>query len=269
MTPEEKQTISKLREQIERDDVHTERECAVYLKDVAWILLPTLNGTITYVNCEQLCSAGRVDMIVIAEILEPGGGMRPGAYIWELKAPQISLFDIETQNQACPSQELLKAENQLLHYYYSVANSGHLRDRWGIVSPYYVKFGGIIIGRDRAFVKCNGKDLVLGRKLAEQALRIRDSVFYRASGINVWTWDHILAILKNQTLSHQRFLGDPEVKIELRNIETESFIAGSPFQMTGQKCPGCKEGVLDVSPTEDGVFCEKCGLFLPSLKTTP
>jgi hypothetical protein len=223
MTPAEEQTIRELRRQVERNDAHTERECAACLKDVAWALLPSLDGTITYVDCEQLCSAGRVDMIVIAEILETGGGICSGAYVWELKAPQISLFDIETQNQACPSQELFKAENQLLHYHHSIANSGHLRDRWGIVSPDCIKFGGIVIGRDCTFVKCEGDAFVLGRRLAEQALRIRDSAFYRGSGIRVWTWDRVLAILENQTLSHRMIVGDPETRIELRHIETESI----------------------------------------------
>lgn len=216
MNQEEEHKIKELRKQIEREDAHTERECAVLLKSVPWALLPTLDGPITYVDCEQLCSAGRVDMIVIAEILEVGGDTRPGAYVWELKAPQISLFDIETQNQACPSPELFKAENQLLHYHHSVANSGHLRERWGIVSPDHVRFGGIIIGRDGAIVKCEDEDRVLGRRLAQEALRIRELVFYRAFGIRVWTWDRVLGILESHTLSHQKFIGDPEARIDLK-----------------------------------------------------
>lgn len=92
MSPEEEKNIRELKEQIERTDAHTEQECAGCLKYCPWALLPTLDGTITYLDSEQLCSAGRVDMIVIAEILEVGGITRPGAFVWELKAPQIPLL---------------------------------------------------------------------------------------------------------------------------------------------------------------------------------
>jgi hypothetical protein len=228
MTSEEK-TIRQLKAQIERTDAQTERECAECLKYYAWVLLPTLDGTITYLDCEQLCSAGRVDMIVIAEILEVGGNTRPGAFVWELKAPQIPLFQLETQNQACPSPELYKAENQLLHYHHSVANSGHLRDRWGIVSSDHVKFGGIIIGRDNAIVNCDSNDLLLGNRLATQALRIRESIFYRASGIRIWTWDRIFKVLESQTLSHRKFVGESDTVINIKQMaERISTIAGEP-----------------------------------------
>lgn len=268
MISAEEQTIIQLQQQVERNDAHTERECAAFLKYFARVLLPPLDGIITYVDCEQQCSAGRVDMIVIGEFWELGGGSSPGAYVWELKAPQIPLFHIETQNQACPSPELFKAENQLLHYHDSVANSGHLRERWNILSPDRVKFGGIVMGRDTGIVKCENSYPILGQKLAQQALRIRDLVFYRATGIRVWTWDRILTILKNSTISHRKFIGDPEARIELKPRESESFIAGSPRQMSGQICPECKEGILDVSPNEDGVVCKNCGLFLPAVSST-
>lgn len=45
-------------------------------------------------------------------------------------------------------------------------------------------------------------------------------------------------------------------------IETEAFIGGSPCQMSGQRCPACKIGIMDVE--KDGVECNKCGLFIPA-----
>jgi len=229
MSPEKEKNIRELKDQIERTDAHTEQECARCLKSFPWALLPTLDGTITYLDSEQLCSAGRVDIIVIAEIMEVGGITRPGAFVWELKAPQLPLFLMETQNQACPSPELYSAENQLLHYHHSIANSGHLRDRWGIVAPDHVKFGGIIIGRDNAIIKCKEKDIVLGRRLASQAIRIRESVFYRAFGIRVWTWDRIIKILESQTLSHRKFIGDPDTALNIRQTsDLTATIVGEP-----------------------------------------
>jgi len=229
MSSEEEKNLREFKEQIERTDAHTEQECAGWLKYFPWALLPALDGTITYLDNEQLCSAGRVDMIVIAEILEVGGITRPGAFIWELKAPQLPLFKMETQNQACPTPELYSAENQLLHYHHSVANSGHLRDRWGIVSSDHVKFGGIIIGRDNAIIRSEKKDLILGERLASQAIRIRESVFYRTSGISVWTWDRILKIIVSQTLSHRKFMGAPDTAINIRQTsDLTASIVGEP-----------------------------------------
>jgi fido (protein-threonine AMPylation protein) len=42
------------------------------------------------------------------------------------------------------------------------------------------------------------------------------------------------------------------------------FVPGSPCQMSGQKCPSCADGVMDVAENETGVECNKCGLFIPA-----
>jgi hypothetical protein len=224
MTPEqEREYIEQLREQVERNDAHTENECAKLLKDLAWALLPAFDGTITFVNCEQSCSTGRVDMIVIAEVSALGGEIHKGAYLWELKAPQLPLFVIETQNQACPTPDLFKAENQLLHYHHAMANDGHWRTRWDIASPDYVKFGGIVMGRDNTFVECRACDPVLSRRLASQAIDIRQSVFYRSFNISILTWDRVLTILANQTLSHRKIMGDVTTKIDLKATSTSTI----------------------------------------------
>lgn len=48
------------------------------------------------------------------------------------------------------------------------------------------------------------------------------------------------------------------------NIEKPPFLAGSPCQMSGQPCPAqaCSDGIMDVDPSQDGVVCNKCGLFI-------
>ncbi|MFH1146745.1 MAG: hypothetical protein V1736_03460 [Pseudomonadota bacterium] len=56
---------------------------------------------------------------------------------------------------------------------------------------------------------------MLGRQLAFQALRIRESVFHRASGLRLWTWDRIVAVLKTQTLSHRRFVGKADAVLNV------------------------------------------------------
>jgi fido (protein-threonine AMPylation protein) len=43
------------------------------------------------------------------------------------------------------------------------------------------------------------------------------------------------------------------------------FIAGSPCQMSGQPCPGCKEGIMDIDASGTGVECGACGIFIPAV----
>jgi len=212
-TPDE---VIELKKQVERTDAQAEQECAKYLIKDASVLLSAKYGIIIYVNCEQICSSGRSDIIVIAEMLEVGGNIKKCAFVWELKAPQLPLFQLETNNQACPSSELFMAENQLLHYHGSIANDGQYKNRWGILSSDDVKFGGIIIGRDDAIVKCNKKEITLGKQLAIQALRIRESIFYKTHGISVLTWDWIIKFLESSTVSHQKYTGKPDETINVR-----------------------------------------------------
>lgn len=48
------------------------------------------------------------------------------------------------------------------------------------------------------------------------------------------------------------------------NIEKPPFLAGSPCQMSGQPCPAqaCRDGIMDIDPTQEGVICNKCRLFI-------
>ena len=216
MNPVDSQIINELRTEIVRDDANTERACEKLLGHIPWVLLPTLNGTITYVNHQQRCSAGNVDVIVIADVVQLGGETRREAYVWELKAPQLPLFRIETADRACPSAELLSAENQLLHYHSAMAGDALLRDRWNISSSNQVNFGGIIMGSNATLVRCTEDQSPEARDLATQAFRIRKKNFYEHPGISLWTWDYVLDIAESQTVSHQRITGDPSTSVDLK-----------------------------------------------------
>lgn len=218
MTPQIPQVIIELRNEIELKDTNTERSCEKLLSNIPWVLLPTLNGTITYVDHQQMCSAGIVDVIVIADVVQLGGDTRREAYVWELKAPQLHLFKIETSDRACPTNELLKAENQLLHYHSAVSRDGHLRDRWDISSSYQINFGGIIMGRNSTLVRYMDTQSSYALDLANQAFRIRKKHFYEHPGIRLWTWDYVLEIAESQTVSHQKITGDPSTSINLKTI---------------------------------------------------
>lgn len=56
---------------------------------------------------------------------------------------------------------------------------------------------------------------------------------------------------------------------EILSISSEEpFVSGSPCQMSGQKCPACKEGVMRVSNNEEGVECSNCGIFIGTPPTS-
>ena len=65
---------------------------------------------------------------------------------------------------------------------------------------------------------------------------------------------------------HQADSGDlsrleKEITQALFGVE---FIEGSPCQMSGQECPSCRRGVIDISGRQDGVECSSCGAYYPA-----
>jgi hypothetical protein len=198
--------IQALREQIGRTDAYTERECATILANFASILLTRLQE-LTFVNVEQNTSAGRVDFVIVAEQFPAGIRPQRIAYVWELKAPQCFLFKIDNSNRASPTPEFYSAENQLLHYRYAIANDGHFRNRWEIVSADRVKLGGIIIGREINLVSPGSYDPILAVNLANQAKELRENTFYH-NDIKLLTWDRVLILAEMQTETHQTRFGD-------------------------------------------------------------
>ncbi|MEW9571253.1 HNH endonuclease [Rhodanobacter sp. Si-c] len=48
------------------------------------------------------------------------------------------------------------------------------------------------------------------------------------------------------------------------NVEKPPFVSGSPCQMSGQPCPGCDIGIMDIDESQCGVACNACGLFIPA-----
>ena len=209
--------LTQLKKEIERTDAQTERECGELLVHIAWVLLTIADGNTTFVQTEQRCSTGSVDIVVLADSMQPGGNIRREAHIWELKAPQVPLFDLKTKSQAQPSVYLYNAETQLMHYCYSVSNDAVLLRRWGILSPDHIRLGGIVIGRDLNFISCKkGENIELAYQLACEAHDIREVFLYRKLNMKLWTWDKVINLAGSQSLSHQKIQGDPAVSIDLQ-----------------------------------------------------
>lgn len=56
----------------------------------------------------------------------------------------------------------------------------------------------------------------------------------------------------------------PLTELLTQAIYGEEFIAGSPCQMSGQACPRCRTGTMEVTGDGNGVECAQCGLYVPA-----
>lgn len=54
---------------------------------------------------------------------------------------------------------------------------------------------------------------------------------------------------------------EKEITQSLFGVE---FIAGSPCQMSGQICPNCGNGILDIAQDQAGVECPECAAYYPA-----
>lgn len=213
------QSIDELCNWVRQNEKHSEKECGRWLCDFAWLLLKAhekLGGMDSYfVDREQRTSTGIIDLLIVADVIQTDETKKREAFVWELKAPQLPLFEIDTHDRACPTIHLFKAENQLLHYYHTVANDGALKVRYNIISQVNVKLGGIIIGRKDNIVKPGTENPELAHILATQALDIRNEVFYQSAGLCILTWDRIINLASNITLTHVSVSGDPLATVDV------------------------------------------------------
>lgn len=174
---------------------NTELQCREYLKYTADVLFRE-SGIDIVCDAEYRQHTGSSDYIVAGRGHESGSTCWR-VYLWELKAPQCSLFvkDPNSKNRLFPSEELLKAENQLLNYYDELRESGDFRDEFKITHPANVCLGGIIIGSSKTKVKLDKESETRKDYLFEKAWRCR-KLFYK-SEIRLMLWDNILDQLKS------------------------------------------------------------------------
>lgn len=177
-----------------RETHQCEVECQEYLQYAHPLLAPPLSRVIQVVR-EQVAMAGRSDYFLVCEVSEVEPRRR--LVLWEAKAPQLSPFEVATQNRLMPTRALIEAENQLLYYFDEYRSNGQFLDRYQIRHSSDVRLGGIIIGRDDNLVRPkDGISLSAEavRQMASSALRIRDEHFYRER-IRVLTWDRIASVV--------------------------------------------------------------------------
>ncbi|HNB24004.1 MAG TPA: hypothetical protein PKZ32_16420 [Candidatus Melainabacteria bacterium] len=105
---------------------------------------------------------------------------------------------------------------------------------------------------------------------AEAACAASKSVIERNERVRIkhrWLQDFLLEIA--DSFKHDRpapYLGVFDSS-ELNSVATHArpFVGGSPCEMSGQPCPTCLEGIMDIDPSQTSVQCNKCGLVIPAL----
>lgn len=95
-------------------------------------------------------------------------------------------------------------------------------------------------------------------KLVEDKLNTLVSMVSSQQRVPSNAKDVLIEYLQNTTLEIEH------IKPIANALAHSQFHGGSPCQMSGQKCPACHIGIVDVTPGEEGVTCNNCGLFIPA-----
>lgn len=214
--------------------------CGNLLAQAASVLLP-LGGTLIVVDAEMYTSVGNVDLLVAVDETVAGGTVVRRLDVWELKAPQVSAFRVETGGRASPTKELYSAENQLFHYHAQLAGSVEDRRKFGVLAESDVRLGGIIIGTQDSFVKHKPKVATdRGRRLAETARNIRDRLIYQKHAMRLLDWTTVLRWLDETSATHTTFAGASSVPVPLHT--------GPTVGSTGDLLPGVSLGATGCEP---------------------
>lgn len=185
------------------DSKNKEKECRRYLRYVRDLLVDVTSATFLDEAEEYRGHSGDSDYIIVCRALEESGIESNKAYIWEAKAPQVYLFQQDTNNRVKPTKQFVSAENQLLHYYEECRGSEQFREEFGITHGDDVRLGGLIIGSRATWVKGSDYDETTLDRLYKKALNLRTRYLYGHSGIKVMIWDHILQVFENDVPPRQ------------------------------------------------------------------
>ena len=171
---------------------HTERECQQYVGDIAEKLFEQTPESFVTIRLEQRSFYGSSDFIVAANI-RTATGLQRHVRFWELKAPQSLLMKWDgNNNRYGPSDDLVKAENQLIQYVYLAQRDGAFHSRYSTYGD-FVRPGGVIIGRNEKLINSSNPQEI---EAAAESLKIRGIMMYEAMNIKLYTWDHVKYLLK-------------------------------------------------------------------------
>ena len=193
--PNDANLWQELRELIE-DTAHNEEQCREYLQHTKYILFQEFRVIeFIHFDAEYRLTSGDADVAISGRIREEDGTECKRAYVWELKPPQCAIFKKETNNRFIPTMELIKAENQLLHYYLEAKGSRDFRRTFDITDENDVRLGGIIISTESRKISHSNLAPERASILYEKAKRARYEL-YSTAGIRLLTWDRVLEHLR-------------------------------------------------------------------------
>jgi len=195
--------IARCLEALINDAQNKELECRLFLQYIKDVLVKNRATRFDYVETERIGNTGRSDYIISA-VIEEGGDECTKAYIWELKAPQCPIFEVDTENRLKPSKELIDAENKLLHYYLENKYSGVFHQQYHITNPVDVVLGGIIIGCRRT--KVIGLMEEERKNRLYRIIKSSRDIFYGNSGIILLTWDDVVGHIRKR-VTEQNVIG--------------------------------------------------------------
>lgn len=177
------------------DTQNRELECREFLGYARELLVfPDIADRFVEVETERIENLGRSDYLIVADVLRSGDCYRR-AYLWELKAPQCFIYEVDTTTRLKPSQDFMDAENKLLNYYYGLKENGVFFQQYQIGAPSDISLGGIIIGCHRTKVRGNYTEAEKASRY-NIAKRVRDQLY--DGKLKVRTWDEICSFIGGQ-----------------------------------------------------------------------
>ena len=110
-------------------DEKNEVECARLLGGYPEVLIRHFSKTLPKMlvkvqENERWTAAGRVDVVICAEIDEGDSRLVKSVHVFECKAPQYPAFRAVTGSRWAPTKELCEAESQLFTYVHELQASG-------------------------------------------------------------------------------------------------------------------------------------------------
>lgn len=173
-----------------------ELECRKYISNALELLVP-YTGTVRALSTEEELpgSSGPSDLVILCDRYEHGDSIR-SAYVWEIKAPQESVFSQCNSNRVRPSAALNKAENQLFHYWSDCKNE-QFRNAYGISSLEEIHIGGIVIGQKETRISCTAYNEIRRNALYQRAMGLRKNLFYKPNNMKLFLWDDIQDYIKS------------------------------------------------------------------------
>lgn len=180
-------------------DAQNELRCRDFLRCIPQHLCWERPRALLRIGCEEPGRFGSCDFVVSAEISH-GAASERIAYVWELKAPQIYLYEMDRNvRRFRPTTDLIRAETQLLHYVADMEYNTLFRGYYLLHPTSKVLPAGIIIGREDRFARVGRRpvsEISLDQDyLARASNQIRLDYIYNQANIRIKTWDWVLELI--------------------------------------------------------------------------